>query len=261
MSLFQPTAMYFGQPVAASGGGGYIIRPDTYASSVTLAIPGTVFGSTFGQTSFRSDISGYINGGSSLADSPTSGSGKFFPSGSNNFSGTYSTSMGRQLGNLGAYAGNTSNFNFGTGSFTVEFWWNPSNQTGESAGLFAYGSQCGFMQMSYAAGYYRWVGSTSSGEFSSPDYVVTPAANTWYHIAMCRSGSTWYGCFNGFIRRVATLGGTVNTASPFGLMGWNGNAGQVMAAFQDFRVTKGVARYTGALNAAYTIPESIVTIS
>jgi hypothetical protein len=167
--------------------------------------------------------------------------------------------MARTLGNLGAYAGTLSNFAFGSGDFTIEYWWRPGATTGEQAGLFAYSGQVGFMQHSFTAGYFRWTGSTSAGEFSTPDYTFTPTLGTWYHIAFCRSGNTWYGCFNGFIRKVATLTGTVGTTSPFGLMGWNGNAGQTIASFQDFRVTKGVARYTGALNASYTVPLSIVT--
>ena len=75
MAIFQPTIYYFGQPVQAAAvpGGGPTIRTDTYASSVTVAIPGTQFGSTFGQASYRSDISGYINGGSSLSDQTTTG--------------------------------------------------------------------------------------------------------------------------------------------------------------------------------------------
>jgi len=256
MSLFTPTAFYYQAPVVA--GAAYIIRTDTYASSVTLAIPGTQFGTTFNQASYRSDISGYINGGSSLADSPVSGSGPFFASGSTNFSPTYTTSMSRTLGNLGAYAGTLTNFGFGSGAFTIEFWWRPTTQTGESAGLFAYSGQVGFMQMSFAAGYYRFCGVTNGGEFTA-DYTVTPTAGTWYHVAMCRSGDTWYGCFNGTIRTNTTRSGTVLTTSPFGLMGWNGNAGQINSAFQDFRVTKGVARYTGTVGTTYTVPQSIVT--
>lgn len=256
--IIQPFS-YFGQPIAASAGG-FIIRPDTYASSVTIAMPGTQFGSTFGQTDYRSDISGYINGGSSLnPPSPAlSGSGQF-ASGSTNFATVpYGTSMSRTLGNNGAIPGTSTQVAFGSGDWTIEFWWRPTATTGESAGLFAYSGQVGFMQMSYAAGYYRWTGSSSGGEFTA-DYVNTPAANTFHHVCFCRTGNTWVGGLNGTIRTSRTLTGTVGTSSPFGINGWNGNAGQVQAAFQDFRVTKGVARYTGAVNATYTMPSSIVT--
>ena len=264
--IIQPFS-YFGQPITAGSAGGFIIRPDAYASSVTIAIPGTQFGSTFGQTNYRSDISGYINGGSSLnPPSPAlSGSGQFASASTNFASDGYGTSMSRNLGNNGAIPGTSTQVAFGNGvsgstagDFTIEFWWRPTTTTGESAGLFAYNSQAGFMQMSYAAGYYRWVGQTTTSEFSA-DYANTPAANTFHHVCFCRTGNTWTGGLNGTIRTRNTLNGTVGTTGAFGINGWNGNAGQIQAAFQDFRVTKGVARYTGAVNATYTMPSSIVT--
>jgi hypothetical protein len=256
--IIQPFS-YLGQPMAASAGG-FIVRPDTYASSVTIAIPGTLFGTTFGQTDYKSDISGYINGGSSLnpASPAVSGSGQF-GSGSVNFaSDGYTTSMSRALGNNGAIPGTSTQVAFGSSAWTIEFFWRPSSTSGESAGLFAYSGQVGFMQMSYAAGYYRWVGSSSGGEFAA-DYTNTPAANTFHHVFFSRSGNTWCGGINGTIRTNNTLTGNVGTSSPFGMMGWNGNAGQQLATFQDFRVTKGIARYTGAVSSTYTVPSSIVT--
>ena len=258
--IIQPFS-YFGQPITAGSAGGFIIRPDAYASSVTIAMPGTQFGSTFGQTNYRSDISGYINGGSSLnPPSPAlSGSGQFASSSVNFTAGGYKTSMSRTLGNNGAIPGTSTQVAFGSADFTIEYWWRPGATTGEQAGLFHYNSGVGFMQHSFGAGYFRWVGQTTSGEFSTPDFNFTPVLGTWYHIALCRSGSNWYKCFNGTIRGVASLAGNVGTTAAFGINGWNGNAGQTIAAFQDFRVTKGVARYTGILNATYTVPLSIVT--
>jgi hypothetical protein len=258
MAIFSPTIYYFGQPVAAAAG--FIVRPDANAASVTIAIPGTRFGSTFGQTDYRSDISGYINGGSSLnpPSAALSGSGQF-ASGSTNFSGDgYTTSMSRNLGNNGAIPGTSTQVAFGSSAWTIEFWWRPANETGESAGLFAYDGQVGFMQMSYDAGYYRWTGSTTGGEFTA-DFVSTPASNTFHHVFFSRTGNTWCGGIDGTIRINRTLTGNVRTTSPFGMMGWNGNGGQQQAAFQDFRVTKGVARYTGAVSSTYTVPLSIVT--
>ena len=257
MSIFQPTAFYFGQPVAASAG--FIIRPDTYASSVTVAIPGTQFGSTFGQTSFRSDISGYINGGSSLPELPLSGSGQTTNTATNFASVPYGTSMSRgSSSNLGAIAGNTSNVNFGTGDFTIECWmYMPTNVSGDNPWYFCEGSGVGFCQYS---GGPRWTFQNAAGaETSFFPGTPTLAANTWHHFATCRVGSTWYSCLNGVIRGNNTLSGATGTNPPFQFMGWNGNGSQRTDYFQDFRITKGVARYTGAVNATYTMPSSIVT--
>jgi len=257
MSLFTPTAFYFGQPVAAAAG--YIIRPDTYASSVTVAIPGTQFGSTFGQTSFRSDISGYINGGSSFADCALTGSGQTTSSTTNFSTVPYATSMSRPSStNMGALPGTATNINFGSGNFTIECYYNAVSGTADTWSLFSYNNGCGFFGYS-SAGYHRWVVQNASAGETLVDYAGgNPVNGTWYHIALTRSGTTWYACLNGTIRGNMTLSGAVGTTAAFGMMGWVG-AAMRPTVFQDFRVTKGVARYTGAVNATYTIPLSIVT--
>lgn len=264
MSIFQPTAFYFGQPVAASAGG-FIIRPDTYASSVTLALPGTQFGSTFGQTNYRSDISGYINGGSSLTPTPPVTGSPSFASSSVNFGADgYTTSIGRGGNTVSVYTfpANATNVNFGSSDFTIEGWFQPGNNTTSDIVLyFAYSNAFGFALWS-AANYYRWVAQRSDGGEAvlSPDYAGgNPTAGSWNHIAICRSGTRWYGAINGFIRSQITLAGAAGTTGGMNCMNWPGSANQRQQAWQDFRITKGVARYTGANGDAYTLPQSIVT--
>ena len=265
MSIFQPTAMYFGRPVAASAGG-FIIRPDTYASSVSLALPGTQFGSTFGQTSYRSDISGYINGGSSLTPTPPVTGSPSFASSSVNFGADgYTTSIGRGGNTIGVYTfpANATNVNFGTGDFTIEGWFQPGNSTTSDIVLyFAYSpAKFGFALWS-ASGYYRWVAQNGAGGeavLTSDYYGGNPLAGSWNHIAICRSGSNWYGAINGFIRATGVLAGTAGTSGGMNCMNWPGSTNQRQQAWQDYRITKGVARYTGAVNSAYTLPQSIVT--
>lgn len=263
--IVQPFS-YFGQPITAAAAAGFVVRTDANASSVTIAIPGTKFGTTFGQTSFRSDISGYINGGSSLPELPLSGSGQTSDTATKwtNAADGYDTSMSRGTNsNLGAIAGNTTNVNFGSGAWTVEYWFYlPGSLTADQAGVFAYDQQIGFINLTSSGTRFRWVRNSTSGE-ALYDYIpggVIPSVNTWYHVAMSYNGSgTTSCCFNGTIRGTISLGGTVNTASPFGIMGWNGNTGQGTAYFQDFRVTKGVGRYPGSGGTSYTVPSSIVT--
>ena len=262
--IIQPFS-YFGQPISAAAG--FIIRPDVYASSVTVAIPGTQFGSTFGQTDFRSDISGYINGGTSLTNAqiPLTGSGQT-TSTSTNFSAVpYGTSMERtDDSNMGSITGSLSNVQFGSDDFTVEGWFNTAS-TGESYISFGYSSGFtagwGFFrrQGTLAGGNITWVAEVSTLAESAGSYTVALTANTWVHIAFSRSGNTWYGAYNGFIRKLLTLSGTVGTSAPTEICGRSPDgAGNPTARYQDFRITKGVARYTGTLNQAYTIPESIV---
>jgi hypothetical protein len=263
MSIFQPTAMYFGQPIVA--GASYIVRPDTYASSVTLAIPGTQFGSTFGQASYRSDISGYINGGSSISDPSVTGtpvSNSTVKFGSDG----YTTSMERpSTSNLGNLAGTTSNINFGSGDFTIEMWFKPkTTNSGANWVLFSYNAGCGFFGWSNE-GYYRWIGQNAAFNEGLQDYSTSaPTVEDWHHIFMSRNGSTWYGGVDGTIRANFTFtnsGNAVGTSATYEIMGWSGNAANFNTLFQDYRVTKGVARYTGSTGTAYTVPQSIVITS
>lgn len=256
MSIFQPTAFYFGQPIAASAV--FIVRPDTYSSSVTIAIPGTQFGSTFGQTDFRSDISGYINGGSSLnpASPALSGSGQTTNAATNFSAVPYGTSMARTLGNLGAIPGNSTQVAFGTGSFTIECWmYMPTNVSGDNVWFFNYSGGSGFAQYNGGPRFTYEAGGSELGFYPGKP---TLSANTWYHFAMSRTGSRFYAAVNGTIIGSSSLAGTSGTTPGFGLMGWNGNGSQRTDYFQDFRVTKGVARYTQQSGSAYTVPGSIV---
>jgi hypothetical protein len=261
MAIFSPTIYYFGQPVTAAAAGA-TIRSDTYASSVTVAIPGTQFGSTFGQTDYRSDISGYINGGTSLtnAQMPLTGTGQA-TSTTTNFTG-YTTSMSRPNGtNYGAITGNVANIDFGANvNFTIEGWMQATSGTADSWMGFKYNAGWGFFGYS-SAGYWRWVGQNAAFGENLGDYSgLSFNDNTWYHIFIARSGSTWIGGVNGTIRASFTFSGAGNatgTSAAHQICGWSG-ATQSTTVFQDYRVTKGVARYTGAIGASYTQPQSIV---
>jgi hypothetical protein len=264
MAIFSPTIYYFGQPVTAASAGGFIIRPDAFASSVTVAIPGTQFGSTFGQTDYRSDISGYINGGTSLtnAQMPLTGSGQASSATTNFTADGYTTSMSRPNGtNMGATIGTLSNTDFGTGAFTIEGWMNPTSGTADMWMGNKYNAGWGFFGWS-SAGYYRWVGQNAAFNEGLRDYTSTLTNGTWVHIFLSRSGSTWYGGVNGTIRGAFTFtnsGGATGTTAPHQICSWDA-ATQRPGVFQDYRVTKGVARYTGTAGTSYTIPQSIVTI-
>ena len=257
--IIQPFS-YFGQIITTPAGA--TIRPDTYASSVTIAIPGTKFGDTFGQTDYRSDISGYINGGTSLtnAQMPLTGSGQA-SSTTSNFSG-YTTSMNRPSAtNYGGLTGTLSNIDFGTGAFTIEGWMNPTSGTGDCWMSFKYNNGWGFFGWS-SAGYYRWVGQNAAANEGLRDYTTTLTNGTWVHIFIARDGATWYGGVGGFIRGVCTFrnsGNATGTTSSHTIANAfvPPNAARP-AVYQDYRVTKGVARYTGTVGSAYTVPQSIV---
>ena len=97
------------------------------------------------------------------------------------------------------------------------------------------------------------VGLTS---FDSPNISTAHslAINTWYHIAVVRSGSTLYAFRDGTQLTTANVSGVtanpadtgiaISAAEPSGATEGNFNG-----FIDDFRVTKGVARYTAAFTA------------
>lgn len=132
--------------------------------------------------------------------------------------------------------------NFGTGDFTVEAWVYQPSTTGRGplfylSGPYWFGVDCG----SNSNNLYVYAGGGSSSTFKPP-------LNQWFHIAMSRSGSTIRVFVDGVqvhsLISSAILGGesghTLNIGkSPYDVSFFTGY-------IDDFRVTKGVARYTAA---------------
>jgi hypothetical protein len=132
-----------------------------------------------------------------------------------------------------------SSFAFGTGDFTVECWVYP-NVVSDNDGLFTIGSQ-----LNAAVYLNNWTAGTAG---SSGDNYGAATANSWQHFALTRSGSTLRLFING-----TQLGSTSNSANLTNdqlfigyyfssSFAWNGK-------IDEFRVTKGVARYTANFTA------------
>jgi hypothetical protein len=163
--------------------------------------------------------------------------------------------------NYGAITGTVANINFGSGvDFTIEGWMQGTSGTADTWMGFKYNAGWGFFGWS-SAGYWRWVGQNAAFGENLGDYSgLTLSNGTWYHIFLARSGSTWIGGVNGTIRANFTFSGAGNatgTSAAHQICGWSG-ATQRPTLFQDYRVTKGVARYTGSIGTSYTLPQSIV---
>jgi hypothetical protein len=145
-----------------------------------------------------------------------------------------------------------SRFNFGSGDFTIEFWirFNSVSADQRIAG--------GDTQM--YSGYYNWAiympssgslayflgNSGYSWDIASAASIGSVSTNTWYHVVLQRSGNTFSPYLNG-------VRGTQTTSSSslydnymngpfFGAQG--SSAGYFY--IDDIRITKGVARYSGA---------------
>jgi hypothetical protein len=135
------------------------------------------------------------------------------------------------------------NMAFGTGDFTVECWayWSATASTGkgivnlQSSGTFNFYWDGG----SYSTNYFV----ISNRSVNQLTYSFSPTINTWYHLAVSRSGLTMRLFINGVLatsvtdstnygQGIASIGGDAANA-----WSWNGY-------LDDLRITKGIARYT-----------------
>jgi len=131
----------------------------------------------------------------------------------------------------------TPNFLFG-GDFTVEAWFNRDN--GADGSIFVMNtSGVSYFALNVAStGYSVYLNAT--GPNFSP--AVTLSNNTWYHVAVVRSGSTVTLYHDGTNIGTASNSSSLGSASVVGYVG--GINGGLKAYIDDLRITKGVARYT-----------------
>lgn len=153
-------------------------------------------------------------------------------------------------------------FEFGAGNFTVECWVrSPSGAIsglyelfGKDAGLPGYTAIAMTINTSRAVG----IMGTSEGGRHDINSVASASnviiASTWQHVALVRNGGTLYGYVGGVLRTsIAFAGSLESNSGPFSVGGrgaavWSPYNGHI----DEFRVTKGVARYT----ADFTPPTS-----
>lgn len=159
---------------------------------------------------------------------------------------------------------NSTNYDFGAGNFTIEMWVNPSatglaNNAqkflfGKRASASSYASVLSFLTYStvtsnFSVSFFVSTNGTSySLQYISPATFVSP--NVWTHLAFVRSGNQYSIYVNGIktIAAASLSGPVFNNSSAFSVgscysavsPGTSGYSGYI----DDFRVTKGVARYT-----------------
>ena len=139
-------------------------------------------------------------------------------------------------------SGNSLTFNGGTatGDFTVECWWNPVSM-GTVGGVFASASTSDYGMV--VAKDQWWIGTNSS-----VDQIVSTTGidqSGWYHIAIVRSGSTIVGYVNGSSVGTTDISADISLNFAFATR-YNDNytTWPSTGYIEDFRVTKGLARYT-----------------
>ena len=138
---------------------------------------------------------------------------------------------------------------FGSGAFTVEGWIYLNNTSGTKGIVFGRGNNSfGFRVGQSYLGNVNGLNIVKSGVLDLDYCVFTFATNTWYHIAVVRSGTTIYFFVNG--TQQTTLGsgaGSFNYVNPTSgyYIGCNNDTNEQFAGYiDDLRITKGYARYT-----------------
>jgi hypothetical protein len=153
----------------------------------------------------------------------------------------------------------SADFGFGTGDFTIEAWvrWNGVN-TG-------WPQFCGVSTSATNAGQAFFMGLNNTGTLQAGNYNSgvlsgpTLSANVWYHVAAVRSSGTLYLYVDGVQRSSLAYSADLSSScyvtvgymqSSNGSFYWDGYV-------DDFRITKGLARYT----ANFTPPTSALPTS
>ena len=156
---------------------------------------------------------------------------------------------------------NVSDYNMGSGDFTVEGWvYFKSINTGQYTRFFSIGNGSGgseegiifeIEQSTSILGFYSRDTTINNNLINGPVIV----AGQWYHTALCRKSSTVSAYINGVCVGTAdiasrTVNFTSNTAVVIGA--WENSIGSYTrftdAYLQDLRVYKGVAKYKGGFD-------------
>ena len=154
-------------------------------------------------------------------------------------------------------AGSSSDFDFGSGDFTVEYW-QYANGFGAAPGLGIWDnannqrSWLVYQNSSALPRFYTSVDGTNSVAINASSPTIP--TNQWTHFCMERNGSNLVGYVNGVCVGVNTTLGTQSIftpADPFWIGRWS-TSNHINGRVQDLRVYKGVAKYRGG----FDVPKS-----
>lgn len=148
-----------------------------------------------------------------------------------------------------------TDFEFGSGDFTIETWIYPINFNSVDGGFIALGAQSGsasWILRGTNAGlisFTYWTAPTTAASFSTASGVLP--LNQWNHVAVTRQGTSLRMFHNGILVASRTDTFTLaNTDRPIQISyGFSSLSARFQQCYQDsLRLTKGVARYTANFN-------------
>lgn len=219
------------------GGGGAPGSADPFFANVVLL-------NHFDSGAFATDSSSYGHTLSSSVGSVTNDTTTFkWGTGSAKFNGASC---------LVVNGNSPAEFNFSTGDWTIECWVYPTSAAGVQSLIIQRGATNQAFWLLLDTGIPRLqcnqAGSTVINRVGSSALSL----NSWHHVAATRSGDIFYLLADGALLSTGGATGSldyVNTATlAFGAYPAGGN--YLNGNLDDVRITKGVARYTGA----YTVP-------
>jgi hypothetical protein len=149
----------------------------------------------------------------------------------------------------------SDDWNFGSGAFTVDFWIRWNSLPAPNTWMEIYSQTVDDNNRIHLTLNLNAQGTTQTLLFESSSggstvctfgYNPTFAAGTWYHIAIVRSGNTWYIFENGKLKATTTNSGTLPDLAASLFIGRyrTGDARDFNGWLDEFRISKGVARWT-----------------
>jgi hypothetical protein len=153
----------------------------------------------------------------------------------------------------------TTSLEFGSGDFTIEFWWYPTSTARQALYHGSFGADFSIGMDYSSVSTNQKIGLWASSNGSSWNLINSDAGgngigtttinqNAWNHIAYVRYGTTWMLFVNG-VRDLNLTGISGSIASrptyPKGIgVWWNTTSfAEASGYIDDFRITKGIARY------------------
>ena len=233
-------------------------RTDTFSASLNFATPGTLI-TDLGMTYAWSDVSADIRGvGSNLSvlTANLTSSATF-----NNFTASGYTESS-EVSTTGRFrSSDDTEFEFGSGNFTIECWYNAATDTTPSRFIFSdyliYNVPQTQMFFDTSAGRVRVALGIGGSETFNQSSILTWVANQWYHLALVRNGNVYTVYRDGVSVLSFTQAGTLNTTNQGKfLMGYY-NVGTDTTYVQDYRIYKGIAKYTSS----FTPPPSLAVFA
>ena len=206
---------------------------DPYAANLVLAIPmnGSNNGTTF------TDVSNVIRGtGSAKSITRTNAVTKTAESNFYGSSGYYDANSSRLA------VASSSDFDFGSGEYTIEVWVYPTDTGTRNIVARSYtggtGNYSGFILST--AGFLE----TTTQSSWNINISHTLPLNAWSHCAVVRSKDTWTYFVNGVSVGSATASGSVPTGPGDLYVSYRAGQTDFFGYMQDLRIYKGVAKYT-----------------